>query len=102
MERRDTDEIEMDEMRLLTDREVAFVQGRSLQSVRNDRYVGRGPRWVRVGRLVRYRKSDVTSFLRSLTNDLGASPEIRRSNRELSGVVVGTKNNQPVAPGRPK
>jgi predicted DNA-binding transcriptional regulator AlpA len=33
------------------------------------RYGGRGPRWIKLGRLIRYRVSDVDAFL--LANTLG-------------------------------
>jgi predicted DNA-binding transcriptional regulator AlpA len=51
---------------LINDREVARVIGRSVATVRNDRLHGRGVPFVKVGRLVRYRKSDVRKYIADL------------------------------------
>ncbi|HLI18304.1 MAG TPA: helix-turn-helix domain-containing protein [Rhodanobacteraceae bacterium] len=49
---------------LLTDSEVAALLGASLQTVRNWRWRGEGPRWVTLGkRMVRYRPADVQAFI---------------------------------------
>jgi predicted DNA-binding transcriptional regulator AlpA len=49
---------------LLTDVELAALYGVSLQTVRNWRWTGEGPRWVRVGaRCIRYRAADVQAFI---------------------------------------
>lgn len=49
---------------LLTDVELADLYGVSLQTVRNWRWKGEGPRWVKLGaRCVRYRAEDVQAFI---------------------------------------
>ena len=49
---------------LLTDAEVAALLGASLQTVRNWRWRGEGPRCVKLGaRMVRYRPEDVVAFV---------------------------------------
>ena len=49
---------------LLTDYEVAALLGASLQTVRNWRWRGEGPRFVKLGgRMVRYRPADVQAFI---------------------------------------
>lgn len=49
---------------LLTDNEVAALLGASLQTVRNWRWRGEGPRFVKLGgRMVRYRPDDVQAFI---------------------------------------
>jgi predicted DNA-binding transcriptional regulator AlpA len=49
---------------LLTDSEVAALLGASLQTVRNWRWRGEGPRFVKLGgRMVRYRPADVQAFI---------------------------------------
>jgi hypothetical protein len=53
-------------LELLTDEDVARITGRSRSTLQKDRVVGRGPRFVRVGRLVRYRPVDVQSYLDKL------------------------------------
>ena len=49
---------------LLTDAELAALLGASLQTVRNWRWRGEGPRFVKLGgRMVRYRPDDVRAFI---------------------------------------
>ena len=49
---------------LLSDVEVAALLGASLQTVRNWRWRGEGPRWVTLGkRMVRYKPADVQAFI---------------------------------------
>jgi predicted DNA-binding transcriptional regulator AlpA len=45
--------------RLLSDREVERITGRARSTLQKDRVAGRGIPFVRLGRLVRYRESDV-------------------------------------------
>jgi excisionase family DNA binding protein len=52
------------EKKLLTEREVAEALAVSRQTVSNWRFKGRGPRYLKVGRLVRYRPGDVEEFLK--------------------------------------
>ena len=56
----------VDADRLLNDREVAEITGRSRSSLQKDRVYGCGIPFVRLGRLVRYRRSEVTAFLAAL------------------------------------
>lgn len=49
--------------RLLSTEELAEFLGVPEQSVRKWRYLGTGPRGVKVGRHVRYRMSDVLAYL---------------------------------------
>jgi predicted DNA-binding transcriptional regulator AlpA len=51
---------------LLSDREVKRITGRARSTLQKDRVTGRGIPFVRLGRLVRYRQSDVTAFLDAL------------------------------------
>jgi predicted DNA-binding transcriptional regulator AlpA len=53
--------------RLLDDNELAAVIGRSRSRIQKDRLEGRGPPFVKIGRLVRYRADDVRNYLRSCT-----------------------------------
>jgi predicted DNA-binding transcriptional regulator AlpA len=69
---------------LLSDREVEKITGRARSTLQKDRLAGRSIPFVRFGRLVRYRQSDVNAFLASLPscrsaseNDLGpAQPKV--------------------------
>jgi hypothetical protein len=51
---------------LLSDRDVEKITGRARSTLQKDRVVGSGIPFVRVGRLVRYRQSDVEAFLEAL------------------------------------
>lgn len=51
----------MDE--LLTPEQVAEWFQTSTRSLANDRYLGKGPRFIKLGKLVRYRRSDVLAHL---------------------------------------
>lgn len=56
----------MDE--LLTPEQVADWFQTSPSTLRNDRYLGRGPKFIKIGRQVRYRRSDVIDFIESNTH----------------------------------
>ena len=51
---------------LLSDRDVEKITGRARSTLQKDRVSGGGIPFVRIGRLVRYRQSDVTAFLAAL------------------------------------
>jgi predicted DNA-binding transcriptional regulator AlpA len=63
--------------RLLTEAEVARRQGRSVKTLQNQRVNGGGIPFLKLGRSVRYRLSDVIAWERSnfriSTSDLGTS-----------------------------
>jgi predicted DNA-binding transcriptional regulator AlpA len=52
--------------RLIDDRELSRRTGRARSTLQKDRVAGRGVPYVRLGSLVRYRKSDLESYLASL------------------------------------
>ena len=52
--------------RLLSDREVSQITGRARSTLQKDRVVGGGIPYVYVGRLVRYRLSDVEAYIAAL------------------------------------
>jgi predicted DNA-binding transcriptional regulator AlpA len=51
---------------LLSDRDVERITKRSRSTLQKDRLAGTGIPFVRIGRLVRYRQSDVAAFLDAL------------------------------------
>jgi excisionase family DNA binding protein len=51
---------------LLDDHAVAQLTGRARSTLQKDRVAGNGIPFVKVGRLVRYRRSDVEHFLNEL------------------------------------
>jgi predicted DNA-binding transcriptional regulator AlpA len=53
------------EEQFMTEREVAQLLNRSVKTLRNDRSLGRGPKFVKLGRAVRYRPSDVLEYVNS-------------------------------------
>jgi predicted DNA-binding transcriptional regulator AlpA len=62
---------------LLNQKQAAQVLGISVRTLERHRVAGTGPRWARLGRLVRYRQSDliawVDSNLRSSTSEIVVS-----------------------------
>ena len=52
--------------RLLSDREVSQITGRARSTLQKDRVAGGGIPYVYVGRLVRYRLSDLEAFIAAL------------------------------------
>lgn len=49
---------------LLTDSDVAALCGCAVQTLRNMRWRGDGPKWVRLGsRMIRYKPADVRAFI---------------------------------------
>ena len=50
--------------RLLTEKEAAQFLGVSVRTLQNWRRKGIGPKWYKVGRLVRYARADLYDFLR--------------------------------------
>jgi predicted DNA-binding transcriptional regulator AlpA len=53
--------------KLLSDRDVEKITGRARSTLQKDRVNGTGIRFVKIGRLVRYRESEVRSYLTGLT-----------------------------------
>jgi predicted DNA-binding transcriptional regulator AlpA len=51
---------------LLSDRDVEKITGRARSTLQKDRVSGSGIPFVRIGRLVRYRQSDVRTYLDAL------------------------------------
>jgi len=52
--------------RLIDDRELSAIIGRKRSTIQKDRLYGTGIPYVRIGRLVRYRLSDVNAYLAGL------------------------------------
>ena len=66
-----------DRQRLLTEQQVAERQGRAVKTLQNQRVTGDGIPFVKLGRSVRYRLSDVEAWeaarVRTSTSDIGGS-----------------------------
>ena len=54
-----------DGLRYLNEKEVATIIGFSVQSLRNWRFLGRGPSYIKVVRAVRYQLKDVFDWMES-------------------------------------
>jgi predicted DNA-binding transcriptional regulator AlpA len=64
---------------LLSDRDVERITGRARSTLQKDRIAREGIPFVRLGRLVRYRESDVAAFLQSLPNSFPSAPTVTRA-----------------------
>jgi hypothetical protein len=51
---------------LLSDRDVERITGRARSTLQKDRVSGSGIPFIRIGRLVRYRQSDLNAYLDAL------------------------------------
>lgn len=54
---------DIDPMRAMSEREVSHLIGKSVSTLRNDRSLGRGVTYFKVGRTVRYRRGEVLKWL---------------------------------------
>ncbi len=64
--------------RALTEREVSDVLGLSVATLRAWRHRGQGPRFLRLGRAVRYLPADLEDFVRASAVDAGTEPSSAR------------------------
>ena len=48
---------------LLRETEVAEIMGKAIQTLRNDRFKGRGLNYIKLGRSVRYDPEDVKAYI---------------------------------------
>ena len=63
---------------LLSDREVSEIIGRARSTIQKDRVLGKPAiPFVRIGRLVRYRQSDVVAYLDALPRRCSTSEPTR-------------------------
>jgi predicted DNA-binding transcriptional regulator AlpA len=60
---------------LLNQKQAAYVLGLSVRTLERHRVAGTGPRWARLGRLVRYRQSDLTAWVESNVRLSTSEPE---------------------------
>jgi predicted DNA-binding transcriptional regulator AlpA len=72
---------------ILNERQVQEVYGFSVPYLRRARRERRGPRFLKVGKLVRYRKADIEVYLSAHTVETGASQAL--SNQALSNIDCG-------------
>lgn len=54
-----------EKIRWVDEAETAEITGRAIQSLRNDRFKGRGIPYSKVGRSVRYSLKDICKFMES-------------------------------------
>lgn len=66
--------VTMHTTRALTEREVAELLGLSVATLRAWRHRGQGPRFLRLGRAVRYLSADLEHFVRASVVDASSEP----------------------------
>lgn len=64
--------------RALTEREVSDLLGLSVATLRAWRHRGQGPRFLRLGRAVRYLPADLEDFVRASAVDANSEPSSDR------------------------
>ncbi len=55
----------MEQAKYLTDREVSEITGIAISTLRNNRFLGKGIAYSKIGRAVRYSIRDVIDFMES-------------------------------------
>jgi predicted DNA-binding transcriptional regulator AlpA len=60
---------------LLNQKQAAHVLGMSVRTLERHRVAGTGPRWARLGRLVRYRQSDLDAWVERNLRASTSEPE---------------------------
>jgi excisionase family DNA binding protein len=78
---------------LFSDHEVANITGRSRSTLQKDRLVGGGIPFVRFGRMIRYRRSDVEQYLSALPSYASTSEVGGRHSGALP-VYYGSENGE--------
>ena len=53
----------------MSDTQVAEILGKPTRTLRQWRYLGEGPRYIKVGMAVRYRPSDVEAWIKAQERD---------------------------------
>lgn len=53
----------MEDKNLLNERQAAERLGVAVKTMQQWRHYGKGPKWVKVGRLARYRPADIDSYI---------------------------------------
>jgi hypothetical protein len=64
---------------LVTGPEYALIRRCSVRTIERERTAGTGCRYIQVGRLVRYRRSDITDYLDRHTRRSTSEPSEARS-----------------------
>jgi hypothetical protein len=73
----------------LTEKQVAEITGRALQTLRNERFQGRGIPYVKVGRSIRYSLEDVVGFMESRKIRTQDSSPMRPGSGRQTRVAAG-------------
>jgi predicted DNA-binding transcriptional regulator AlpA len=68
----DSFELLLNQRRFQTDYEVAELLNLDVQTVRHWRLVGKGPKYFKIGRSVRYSPKDIAAYLESLPSGGGS------------------------------
>ncbi|MBT4485057.1 MAG: helix-turn-helix domain-containing protein [Candidatus Latescibacteria bacterium] len=53
------------QIQYITEKEVAEITGRALSTLRNERFLGKGIPYLKIGKSVRYNYEDVIEFMES-------------------------------------
>jgi hypothetical protein len=73
----------------LTEKQVAEITARALQTLRNERFLGRGVPYVKVGRSIRYSLEDVVEFMESRKIGTEDSMCVRAGSRRQPRAATG-------------
>ena len=54
-----------DQTQYLNEKQVAIITGRALSTLRNERFLGKGMPYIKIGKSVRYKYDDIIEFMES-------------------------------------
>ena len=54
-----------EQVQYLTEKQVSTITGRALSTLRNERFLGKGIPYIKIGKSVRYKYDDVIGFMES-------------------------------------
>ncbi|MFC1551791.1 helix-turn-helix transcriptional regulator [Candidatus Latescibacterota bacterium] len=54
-----------EQVKYIKEKEVAEITGRALSTLRNERFLGKGIPYIKIGKSVRYKIDDVINFMES-------------------------------------
>ncbi len=77
----------MAEKKWLTEKEVALMTGRAVQTLRNDRAMNRGIPYFKIGKSIRYAVSDVESWMEARRISTSDDPKKRGVSREQNEML---------------
>jgi hypothetical protein len=79
---------------MLNEAQAAEYRGLSPKTLQQERWLGKGPRFIRQGRRIVYRRSDLEQYLAECAVESDAKRQARRKALSLTPSLTRTRGNQ--------